>query len=165
MELLKLLNGSEIVAQVINFLVLVFVLRVLAWKKIIKFLDDRRTRITMQIEEVEKLKLESAALKARFDEQMKNMEAIAARKREEAVAEANIAAEAIKREAHQEAARMMSQAQSNVRYEAARIKNELKDEIVDMVMQVTEQVVGQKMNPEDDRRMAEDFLKNLDDAQ
>ena len=165
MELLKLLSGSEIVAQMINFLVLVFILRALAWKKIIKLLDDRRTRIAMQIEEVERLKVESAALKAGFDAQMKNMEAIAARKREEAVAEANIAAEAIKREAHQEAARMMSQAQSNVRYEAARIKNELKDEIVDMVMQVTEQVVGQKMNPEDDRRMAEDFLKNLDDAQ
>jgi F-type H+-transporting ATPase subunit b len=165
MELLKLLSGSEIVAQVINFLVLVFILRALAWRKIIKFLDDRRSRIALQIEEVEKLKLESTALKAGFDEQLKNMGAIAARKREEAVAEANTAAEAIKKEAHQEAARMMAQAQSNVRYEAARIKNELKDEIIDMVMQVTEQVVGQKMNPEDDRRMAEDFLKNLDDAQ
>jgi len=162
MGFLKLLSSGEIIAQIINFLVLVFVLRALAWKKIIKFLDDRRLRITQQIEEVEKLKLESAALKARFDAQLKNMEAIAARKREEAVAEANAAAEAIKKEAHQEAARMMAQAQSNVRYEAARIKNELKDEIVDMVMQVTEAVVGQKMNSEEDRRLAEDFLKDLD---
>jgi F-type H+-transporting ATPase subunit b len=165
MALLKLLSGSEIVAQLINFLVLVFVLRALAWKRIIKFLDDRRLRISLQIEEVEKLKLESTTLKAKCEEQIKNMEAMAARKMEEAVLEAGEAAEAIKNQARKDAERIMAQAQSNVHFEATRIKNELKDEIIDMVMQVSEQVVEQKMNVQEDRRMAENFLNDLDKVQ
>ena len=164
MGLLKLLSSSEIIAQIINFLVLIFILRALAWKKIIKFLDDRRLRIALQVEEVEKLKLESAALKARADEQIKNMEIIAARKMEEAAEAATAAADEIKKDARQEAQRIMAQAQSNVRYEATRIKNELKNEIIDMVMQVSEQMIEQKMNPEADRKLAEEFLTNLDQA-
>ena len=165
MALLKLLSSSEIIAQLINFLILVFVLRALAWTKIIKFLDDRRLRISMQVEEVEKLKLESVALKAKAEEQIKNMEAMAARKMEEAVLEAGEAAEAIKNQARKDAERIMEQAQSNVHFEATRIKNELKDEIIDMVMQVSEHVVGQKMDPQEDRRLAENFLKDLDKVQ
>jgi len=164
MGLLKLLSSSEIIAQLINFLVLLFVLRVLAWKKIINFLDDRRARIAFQVEEVERLKLESAALKAKADEQIKNIEAIAMRKLKEAEEAAQSLADDIKKDARKEAERIMAQAQSNVRYEATRIKNELKNEIIDMVMQVSEQMIEHKMDPQTDRKLAEEFLANLDEA-
>ena len=41
-ELLKLLSGSEIVAQIISFLLLFFLLRAFAWKRFLAVLDARR---------------------------------------------------------------------------------------------------------------------------
>ncbi len=49
MELLKLLSTNEIVAQVLSFLILLFLLRKFAWKKILKILDERKEKIALEL--------------------------------------------------------------------------------------------------------------------
>jgi F0F1-type ATP synthase membrane subunit b/b' len=56
MELLKLLSGSEIVAQIISFLVLLFILRIFLWDKVLKVLDNRRERIASEFKQIEDTK-------------------------------------------------------------------------------------------------------------
>ena len=46
MELLKLLSTSEIVAQILGFLLLFFLLRAFAWKRLLALLDERKARIS-----------------------------------------------------------------------------------------------------------------------
>ena len=58
MELLKLLSTSEIIAQVVNFLLLLILMRVFFWKKVLKLLDERRDRISSQLEHIENTKKE-----------------------------------------------------------------------------------------------------------
>ena len=46
MDLLKQFSTNEIFAQIVGFLLLLFLLRAFAWKKLLRLLDDRRERIS-----------------------------------------------------------------------------------------------------------------------
>ena len=58
MEILKLLDTSQIVAQVISFLILFVVLRLLVWKRFLKVLDDRKTRLVTEFRNIENSRAE-----------------------------------------------------------------------------------------------------------
>ena len=63
MGLLKLLNANEIAAQIITFLILLFLMKRFAWKPFLKVLDDRRERIASEFKKIDEAK--SAAEKVR----------------------------------------------------------------------------------------------------
>jgi F0F1-type ATP synthase membrane subunit b/b' len=52
-ELLKMLSGSEILAQILSFFILLFLLRIFAWKKILGLLDQRKEKISSQLSEID----------------------------------------------------------------------------------------------------------------
>ena len=87
MGLLELISANEVVAQVISFLILLFLLRVLAWKKILKLLDDRKEKIAGEFKKIEDTKAEVAGLRADFEAKLISIDEIAEKKIEEAVAE------------------------------------------------------------------------------
>ena len=84
MELLKLLDGSQIVAQIISFLVLFFILRSLVWKRFLKVLDDRKERLATEFKGIEDAKSEAAKLKAYYEEHLDHIDQLAKAKLEEA---------------------------------------------------------------------------------
>ena len=53
MEILKLLSANEIVAQILSFLLLLAILRIFAWKRLLKLLDDRRESIALEFRKIE----------------------------------------------------------------------------------------------------------------
>ena len=53
MGLLKLLNANEIAAQIITFLILLFLMKRFAWKPFFKVLDDRRERIASEFKKID----------------------------------------------------------------------------------------------------------------
>ena len=76
MELLKLLSANEIIAQVINFLLLLVLMRVFFWKRVLKLLDERRERIASQLENIESAKKEVEKLKDDYQKELNAIEAI-----------------------------------------------------------------------------------------
>ena len=162
MGLLKLLSSNEIVAQLVNFLILFFLLRALGWKKILAFLDERRNKVSAEFDLIAQQKQELVGLRSELEKQMKNIEASAADRIAKAVKEAKDIAEDIKKDARSEAQRIVEQANSGVRFEANKIKGELKDKIVDMVVAASERVLAEKMTFEMDRKIVENFIVELE---
>jgi len=162
MELLKLLSANELVAQIVNFIILVMLMRALGWKKILGFIDARRERIAAEFDAIERQKAEMASMKLELQEKMKSIEATAARRMAEAANEANETAENIKKEARREAERIIASANSNVQFEANKIKAELKDKMVELVVAAAEQVIAEKMDVDVDRKIVEEFIANMD---
>ena len=130
MELLKLLAANEIIAQIITFLVLLFVLRIVGWKKILAFLDERRIKIALEIEEVEKAKAQAKELKDYCDTQLRNIEAITA-KRLDGLQQARFIA-GDKRRPSGSRADHCPEPRVLFIMRRLRIKNELKNELIDM---------------------------------
>ena len=85
MELLKMLSASEILAQVLSFFLLLFLLRQFAWKKILGLLDQRKEKISSQLNEIEKSKVEIVQLKSDYESKISNIASQAQAKINEAV--------------------------------------------------------------------------------
>jgi F-type H+-transporting ATPase subunit b len=162
MELLKLLSANEVIAQVINFLLLLILMRVFFWKKVLKLLDERRDRIASQLAHIEKTKKEVEGLKLDYEAQLNTIEDIKNLKIKEGVEEGRKESDEIKKEAQLNAQKIMDSAESDIKQEIAKAREELKDEIVDLTIKAVENIAGEKMSEKNDKKLIEDFLKGLD---
>ena len=162
MELLKLLSTSEIVAQIISFLLLFFILRVLMWKRILDVLDKRKNKIATDLKTIDDAKGSVEKLKADYEARLAAAESIGNTRIQEAVVEGAKVAGEIRKEAEIQAQKILDDASANTRYELAKAKEELRDEIVDLVIKPTEHVIEEKLTPQEDRKIVENFLDRLD---
>ena len=160
MELLKLLSTSEIIAQVINFLLLLVLMRVFFWKRVLKLLDERRERIASQLENIESAKKEVEKLKDDYQKELNAIEAIKKLKIQEGIEVGRKEADEIRREALLNAQRIMNSAESDIKQEIAKARDALKDEIVNLTISGVENVVGEKLTEEGDKKLVRDFLDN-----
>lgn len=164
MELLKLLSANEIVAQVISFLILLFMLRAFAWKKLLKLLDERKERIASEFRSIEDTKRDVQGLKAEYETRLLKIEESAKARIQEAVVEAEKIVHEIKKNANLEAQKIIDDSRKNILYETARAKEKLRDEIIDLIVSATEQVVSGKIKSEDDKKLIAEFLERVDKA-
>lgn len=162
MELLKLLDANQLVAQVISFLILFFILRKLVWKRFLQLLDNRKERISSELKNIEDSKAEAARLRSDYEIRMDNIGQIAREKIEEAVSEGKRIAEEIRENANAEALQIIKKTDEALKAEMSRAREEFRDEIVDMALSAAEKVVEEKLTEEEDRKIAEDFLTKLD---
>ena len=124
MELLKLLDGSQIVAQIISFLILFFILRTLVWKRFLKVLDDRHERLASEFKAIEDSKAEVASLKSDYEAHLDNIDQIAKAKLEEAVSEGKRIAEEIRQNANAEALQIIEKTDEAIKQELSRAREE-----------------------------------------
>ena len=165
MELLKLLSANEIIAQVINFLLLLILLRVFFWKRVLKLLDERRDRISSQLENIENTKKEVEKLKDDYQKELSAIEGMKKLKIQEGIEGGRKEASEIKREALLNAQKIMDSAESDIKQEIAKARDALKDEIVNLTISGVENVVGEKLTEEGDRKLVRDFLDNMEKKQ
>ncbi|HRZ66542.1 MAG TPA: F0F1 ATP synthase subunit B [Candidatus Omnitrophota bacterium] len=162
MELLRSLSANEIVAQVVSFLLLLMLLRIFAWKKLLKMLDDRRERIASEFRRIDEAQSAVEKLKADYDKRLAGIEAEARAKIQEAVAEGKKVSQEIREGARQEARAILDKAQENIEIEVSKAKQELKEKVVELTLGTTEKLLKEKITDEKDRRLASDFLDELE---
>jgi F-type H+-transporting ATPase subunit b len=162
MALLEMLNSNEVIAQVISFLLLLFLLRIFAWKRLLKLLDDRKERIVSEFKNIEESKASLDRLKLDYEARLKAIEDTARTRIQEAVLEGQKHAEFMKRNAHQEVQRILENGRATLKYELARTKEELKDQIIDLVLATTEQLIEEKLTTAADKKIVGDFLEEVD---
>lgn len=162
MDLLKLLNINEIIAQIVSFLLLLFLLRVFAWKRLLKFLDARKERIANEFKQIEDTKQELASLKSDFQAKLTSIDELAAQKIQEAVSEGRKVTDEMRKKAHEQAQDIIENAQQNIRYELGKAKEELKDKIIDLTISATENIIQEKFTEKDDKKIIQEFLDKID---
>lgn len=150
-----------LLAQVVNFLVLLFILQKLLYKPILKILEDRKRKIEESLSNAEKIQKELEQTEARR-EQVIN-EAIEESKK--IVAEANIAAAQIHSDAQTkskaDAEVMMDQAMQMISGEKEKMKTEIKGEVAAMISMSMEKVLGRALDSKMQQRLVEDAVKTI----
>ena len=162
MELLKLLNLNEIAAQLVCFIMVFFLLRRFAWKRILKALDDRKARIASEFEKIEELRRQTEIVKARYQEQLDRIDEAARTKIKEAVAEGARVAEEIRRKAQEDAAQAALNAKEQIRFEMVKAREDLRTSIVELAIGAAEKIVMEKISAEKERQLVDDFLKEAE---
>jgi F-type H+-transporting ATPase subunit b len=162
MELLKLLNTSEIVAQVISFLLLFFLLRIFAWKPLLKLLDERKAKIVSGFKTIEEAKQEMENLRAEYQSRLDGATAEVQAKIKEAVEEGKKLSEELKKAAYHDAQKIIDNARSDIKFELSKAKDELKDKIVELSISAAEIVIQDRLTEKEDRKIVKDFLDKID---
>ena len=162
MELLKLLSANEIVAQILGFLILLALLRIFAWKRILGLLDKRKERIALEFKKIEEAKADIEKLRLEYAEKLTSIDAAAKLKIHEALNEAKVILEDSRKKGYIQAQEIIDNAKQSVKYELAKAKDELKNEIIDLTLKATENLIQEKLTEEGDKRLVKDFLEGVD---
>jgi len=161
MELLKLLSANEIAAQVVSFLLLLFLLRRYMWKPFLKVLDTRGRTVSDELKKIEDTKLEVEKMKADYEDKLSHIEDTARAKVEEAIREGRRVTDEIRADADDKAKKMIENAKAIINDELGKAKEDLRETVVDLALGAAEKVIDEKLTSDGDRKLVKDFLKNV----
>lgn len=144
------------------FLVAMFILRKYAWPQITRILDQRQTQIEDSIDAAERTRQEADELLAEYRQRLAEARAQA----DEIVAKAERAGEVAEREALDAAKEkredLLEQTRRDIQAETQRAIQEIRREVADLTVQATEKVTKKTLNPDDQKRLVEEALAELD---
>ena len=156
------INITWLLAQVVNFGLLLFILWKLAYKPVLKVMDDRKQRIQESLDYAENAKKQAAEQQKEFDRKLADA-------RREAQAAATVAAQAGEKEravilaqAREDARKMIEQAKEQIEYERKQMLAELREEVVQLSLLAAEKVVSQSLDEQAHHRLINDFLTQTD---
>jgi F-type H+-transporting ATPase subunit b len=162
MELLKLLSANEIVAQTVAFLVLLWILRKVFWNKFLKLIDDRRQRIASELKLVEDARSETERTRRSYEEKLGNIEETSRARMQEIIAEGRRIADEIRENASRDGEKIVENARTALKADIIKAKEELKDEMVDLVIDTAGKIIGEKLSEGEDKKLVEFFLREAE---
>ena len=155
------IDWKMLVAQLISFSIVFFVLWKLAYKPIFAMLQVRREKIAEGLANAEKIKAELAHTEA----ERKRILAQAGDMANPMIEEGRKAAARVRETETQKAIaaaeQIMAKAREAAAQDHARMLAELKTEVGRLVVQTTATVTGKVLTPDDQRRLAEETANEL----
>lgn len=146
---------------VVTFAVTFIALLLIAWKPLLKALDERERRIR---ESLEKAELAKAEAERAIAENQANMEA-SLRRSQELVAEARQEADRVRtqarEEAREESKRIMEEGRRQLEAERRAAVAELRQEAAGLAISAAEQLLKRNLGQPENRKLVEDFIKQL----
>ena len=152
------INVSTLLAQIVTFGVLFALLKVFAFKPILKMLDERSERIRESMEEADSIKEQVANTETESKAQIE----AAAKEGREAIDRAVPTGEELKQQAQQdartEAESLLTKARSEIQRERDEAIGELRKEVADLTISVAEKVIEQTLDKDSHRELIDTTL-------
>jgi F-type H+-transporting ATPase subunit b len=156
------INITWLVAQIVNFGLLLFILSRLAYKPILDMLNTRKAKIQESLEYAEKVTQQAAAQQKDFERKLeetrREMQAATAtaaqageKERERIIAEARVQAQ-----------REIEKGREQVEYERKQMLAELRDQVVQLSLLAAQKLVSQSLDDKAHRQLINDFLIQTD---
>lgn len=153
---------QEILTHILGFLVILVLLRIFAWKPILKLLDERKKRIASEFDNIEKAKQEMAKLREGYELKLKEIDLEARKRIQEAIAEGQKMAADLQVEAREEAKKVLDRAKENIELEVAKAKVELRDDIVNMAILATEKIINERLDDAKHKELIVEFIEGVE---
>lgn len=152
------INLPGFLAQIINFVLLLVLLRFLLYKPLLRVLDERRRRIEEGLRSAERMREQAAAgereVQARLEEARREGQALVA----QAQQVANRIQEEARQAAQKEAEAMLARARNEIQLERDAAIAELRREFADLAIRAAERVIGQSLDGQAHRRLIDEVL-------
>lgn len=149
----------SLIAQLVNFALLLLVLYLFAYKPILRMLDQRSARIKESMQKAEEIKERAARaeeeVKAQLDAARKDGQALVTQARQ--IGER--LKEEAKVEARKEAEVLVARAQGETRREREEAIESLRKEFADLAILAAEKVINQSLDKKAHQRLIEEVLE------
>jgi F-type H+-transporting ATPase subunit b len=148
-----------ILAQLVNFAIVLFVLWKFAYGPILKTLNDRTKKIEKGIKNAEETQKKLQEMTQREKEVLNKARLEAQDIIKKAEDNAKKSAENISVEAKKQTEKMIGDAQKTISQEKTKMISEIKSEIAGLVVSATEKIIGEKLDSSKDKQLIEQAIK------
>ena len=154
-------NPILLAAQIVNFLVVLFVLQKFLYKPLLKVLDERKQKIEEGLSNAEKIQKELEDTEVKRQQIMD--EAIEEGKRviSEATQQGAVLMQESQAKAREEMEAMMNQGMQMIAGEKEKMKSEIKGEVAAMITMSMEKVLGKALDSKMQQKLVEDAVKTI----
>lgn len=154
--------NATLIAQIINFLILVFILKKLFYKPVFQAMADRQARIAGNLEAADRERGAAEELKREYQEQLAQARTQAQAIVEKATKLAEQTKDEIVQEARAEHARLLKEAQEEIARERERAVAEMRNEVVALSIAAAGKVIGQNLDAPANAKLVSEFIDKLD---
>ncbi len=153
------INLPDLLAQVVNFVLLFGLLYLVAYKPILKILDERSRKVKESMEQTEQIKVKLA----QSEEEVRKRIETASKEGQDVISRAQKAGEEVRQKAQQdaraEAETMISRAKSEIQRERDEAVGELRAEFADLTIRAAEKVIDRSLDKEAHRQLIDKVLE------
>jgi F-type H+-transporting ATPase subunit b len=150
-----------ILIQAINFLILIFLLSRFLFKPLTKFLADRSAGIEKSLAEAKAAHEGAVTAQAEHQAQIRETQRDIAALREQGQREVEAQRQQLLHASREEAERLIVRAKAEIEAETKRAKASLREEVADIALAAAERLLGRTVNGDDQKRLAEQYVREL----
>jgi F-type H+-transporting ATPase subunit b len=153
------INWGVLITQIVTFIILLVLLRLFAYKPIMRMMDERSKRVKESLEQAESVKEQSA----KAEEELKKQLEEASREGQERISRAVKAGEELKLKAEEEAKRetekLIVKARSEIQQERDAAVAEVRREFADLTVLAAGKVIEKSLDKEEHRELIDKVLE------
>jgi len=150
---------SQIIIQIIAFLIMLWIMKKFGWKPLLDTLENRKNKIQAEFDTIQAQKLEAKQLNELYKEKLKEIDKEARNKIQEAIAEGRTISSEIQKDAKAQAKLILETAKSELEGEIAHAKSQLKADMVNIIMNVTKKILKENLLPADQLKLIAQFVE------
>ena len=159
-ELVTLIPWTFI-AQICNLFIQILLIKKFLFKPIRNIIAKRKELADAEIKDATKAKEEAEAVKAEYEQNMKEAKDKASEILTSAQKTANAQSEEIIKNAEEQAVQIKAKAEKEITLEKRKAVNEIKDEIGGMAMEIAGKVIEREISAEDHEKLIDEFIANV----
>jgi F-type H+-transporting ATPase subunit b len=153
------INWGVLITQIVTFIILLVLLRIFAYKPLMRMMDERSKRVKDSMEQAESVKEQSA----RAEEELKKQIEEASREGQDRIARAVKAGDELKQKAEEEAKRetekLIVKARSEIQQERDAAVAEVRREFADLTVLAAGKVIEKSLDKEEHRELIDKVLE------
>ncbi|MFC2133275.1 F0F1 ATP synthase subunit B [Bacteroidota bacterium] len=154
-------NPGLIIWTVVTFVILLFILKKVAWKPILNSLNERETFIKDSLDKAEKARIEAEKM---FEENKANLEK-AEVEAKKVIDQGKEYAEQLKSQildqSKEEAKKMIVDATSEIERKNVEAFNSLKSQIADIAINAAEKIIRQELDKAKQEKLVDKYIEDL----
>lgn len=155
------LVNDTVLATIVSFLILAFLLSRLAWKPLRQMMADRQNRIASALKDAADSREEAQALRAQLEADRANARAEAQKLLERAEKTAKEQASEIVAAAKAAASQLQVSAAAEIQAEREEALRSIRSEVADLAMRIAERVVRSELEGERQKAVLEQALRDV----
>ena len=157
------INLGYLISQIVNFTLLAVLLYFVAYKPILRMLDQRSARIKQGLEDAELASRRAAEMEQEFEQRL----AEARKEGQEIIAQATQMSEKARQEilemAREEARAQVEKAKEEISRERELAMSELRQQVADLSLNISEKVIGESLDQQRQRELIAEFLEQTEE--
>ncbi len=153
--------NATLIAQILNFLFLVFILAKFAYKPLLNIMEERKNKIASDLEAADAAKAEAEAVKSEYAAKLADARQEAQAIIENARKTAQAAHDKIMAETKAEQDQVVAAAKETIALEKQKALADVRAQVISLSMVAASKIVEQKLGSEEDKKMAGEIVDSL----